>query len=247
MPEARNAEREVIGLFEVNIPSGESEEDLQLFQYAFSHDLRASLRPLIGFGHYLKTGEVCEAREGKFQNKMVQAGDQLERQLDGLAEYARLCLRPVRPESLDLSVFLRAAIEQQLAGFGLGEECVELGEGIPSVVADRGILKLILGELISNALLFTQAEQSPRVEIRGQRQGDWVELLIQDRGLGIPAERLPLLGKPFQRFHGQPHLSPGAGLGLTRTLRGLAALRGRLGCASEADQGTTVRLSLGAA
>jgi len=124
---------------------------------------------------------------------------------------------------------------------------VELAESNPPVVADRGILKLILGELIRNALVFTRAEQAPRVKVRSQRQGDRVDILIEDSGLGIPAERLPLLGKPFQRFHGEAHLIPGVGLGLTRTLRGLAALQGRLGCSSGPEQGTTFRLSLGAA
>lgn len=237
----------MIDLFEVSLPSGESEEDLQLLRYALTHNLKGSLRPIQGFGHYLDRGEVSSAQAGELQRKMVQAGADLERQLDALADYAKICLRPSRLEELDLSWVLQSVVKQQLARFHIGQKCVSLAETIPPVVADRGILELVFSELISNALLFTPAHQLPCVKVTSRRQGDRVETSIQDCGLGIPSGCLELLGKPFQRFHSEAHLVPGVGLGLTRALRGLAALQGRLHCSSETGQGSLLLVSLRAA
>ena len=49
----------VFGLFEVIIPPARPEEDLQLFAYAFFHDLKVSLRPILGLGHHLREHVLC--------------------------------------------------------------------------------------------------------------------------------------------------------------------------------------------
>lgn len=178
---------------------------------------------------------------------MLQAAEELEQQLDAMADYARLCLRPARRETVALSTVLRSVVDQELARFGLGGECVELAEDIPPVLADAEMVHLIFRELIANALTFIQPTQAPRVKISGRRAGDEVETVIQDAGLGIPADCLTLLGKPFQRFHGEAHLAPGMGMGLARVGRGLAAIQGRLRCATQPGEGSLFVVCLRAA
>ncbi|MBN9417167.1 MAG: hypothetical protein J0I12_17110 [Candidatus Eremiobacteraeota bacterium] len=184
------------------------------------------------------------ARAGEFHHKIVLAATQLERQLDALAEYTKLCLRVPRREAVDLKRLLPTVVGEELAKFRLGEECVELAGRMGSVLADRAILKLVFRELIDNALLFTRADQPARVKVSCQPQGDRLETTIQDFGPGIPADCLPLLGKPFQRFHPQTAGGDGLGLGLTRVTRGLAALGGRLRCLSQVGQGSSFLVCL---
>lgn len=205
------------------------------------------MRPVLGFGEYLQAGKVSGARSGELQNKMIRAAQELERQLDALADYTKLCMRKPRWQQVDLSSLLRAVVEQELAKVCLGEECVELTEGIPPVLGDLEMLKLVYQELIGNALAFKQADQPPRVKISGHQTGDRIETTIQDSGLGIPAHCLSLLGKPFQRFHCEGHLAVGIGLGLARVGRSLGVLNGRLHCLSQPGEGTLFVVSLRAA
>ena len=240
----KTLKRGVIVLFDVSIPSDATEEDLGLFGYAFTHDLKVSLRPILGLGHYLQSEEVSGARAGEFHNKIVQAATQLERQLDAMAEYTKLCLRVPRREPVDLKRLLRSVVGEELARLRLGEECVELAGRMGSVLADRAILKLVFRELIDNALVFSRLDHPARIKVSCEQKGDRVETTIQDFGLGIPADCLPLLGKPFQRFHPQTPHADGLGLGLTRVTRGLAALGGRLRCSSEVGQGSSFLVCL---
>ncbi len=229
----------------MSIPSGDAGEDLQLLGYAFTHDLKASLRPILGFSQYLQGEEVSGDQAGQFHRKIVQAATCLERQMDALAEYTRLCRRAVHEESVELAPLLRAVVTEKLAGLRLGEDCVEWVGRMGLVRADKTIVKLVFRELIDNALVHLPADRAPRLKISCCSVEDRVETTIQDWGLGIPADCLPLLGKPFQRFHGQTDCAQG--LGLTRVLRALALVAGRLACSSEVGQGTSFRVSLRAA
>jgi light-regulated signal transduction histidine kinase (bacteriophytochrome) len=229
-----------MGLFEIEVPSGQSNEDLQLFRYAFSHDLKVALRPILGLGHYLSEGEVSEARGNQYHSQVTESARQLERQFDALSEYARLCLRATRHQKVELKPLLQAATRQQLARLGRAEECVEMSGDFPAVRADLASLKIVFSELIANALQFARPGQPPRVLIRANSRESQVETLIQDFGLGIPQDCLTLLGKPFQKFHS----GAGVGFGFTLVLRALSLARGRLRCASHCGEGSTFVVSL---
>lgn len=229
----------------MSIPSGDAGEDLQLLGYAFTHDLKASLRPILGFSQYLQGEEVSADQAGQFHRMIVQAATCLDRQMDALADYTRLCRRAVREESVELAPLLQAVVTEKLNGLRLGEDCVEWIGRMASVRADKSIVKLVFRELIDNALVHLPRGRKPRLRISCRIVEDRVETIIQDCGLGIPADCLPLLGKPFQRFHGRT--DGASGLGLTRVLRALALVAGRLACSSEVGQGSSFRVTLRAA
>lgn len=232
-----------MGLFEIKVPSGRVDEDLQLFRYAFSHDLKVALRPILGLGHYLSDGEVSDGKADQYQGKVTESARKLERQFDALSEYARLCLRAARNQKVELKPLLQALTRQQLARLGRAEECVEMSGDFPTVSADLTSLKIVFSELIGNALQFVAPGREPRVVIDVRRRESRVETSVQDYGLGIPQDCLALLGKPFQKFH----TGPGVGLGFTLVLRALSLSRGRLYCQSACGEGTRFLVSLEAA
>jgi signal transduction histidine kinase len=92
-----------------------------------------------------------------------------------------------------------------------------------SCQADERRLKQILLNLLANAVKFTP---NGMVSLGTQRHSQGITITVSDTGIGIPAEKIPLLFVPFTRF--TPHLdrqSPGTGLGLT-VARNLAQLHG---------------------
>jgi len=215
--------------------------------YAFSRDLKVSLRPILGFGEYLLEGEVSTECAGQFQRKVLESAKNLEFQLNALADYAQLCRRPVRSEVVELSPLIAEVAAQRLKEQALAGECVELSGDIWPAAADAAMLRIVFSELLRNALQFVRPGQLPRVKVSGQRGEGRVEVAIADLGLGIPQACLPLLGRPFQRFHAGPEVPEGVGFGLTLACRGLAAVQGRLRCASEPGRGSTFLVSLRAA
>jgi signal transduction histidine kinase len=98
------------------------------------------------------------------------------------------------------------------------------------VAADVQRVRQVLGNLISNALKFTDAG---RVRVRFERQRRAAMVSVEDSGIGIPQEHLSTLFEPFKRIEipGQ-RAREGTGLGLAIARRLTEAMGGQIGVES---------------
>jgi signal transduction histidine kinase len=113
----------------------------------------------------------------------------------------------------------------------------------PIVRADRIRLTQVLDNLVSNAVKFTNDGGSVRVRVGGN--GDAVELVVVDTGVGIPAEEQ---GQLFSRFFrastATQHAIPGTGLGLSISRALVEQHGGTISVESAVGQGTQVTVSI---
>jgi signal transduction histidine kinase len=148
-------------------------------------------------------------------------------------------------------VALPAAVQRALEA--LGPQAQEKGVQLSAqahapdlmVQASPDGLDKVLVNLIGNAVKYTPS--GGRVVVEWRRQGDQVELTIQDSGIGIAAEDLPRLGSEFFRGESAKRAEiPGTGLGLSIVQEQLRRFGGRLQVTSTPGQGSTfaVRLPL---
>ncbi len=100
-------------------------------------------------------------------------------------------------------------------------------------------LEQVLGNLLDNAIKFTQAHGEIRV--RADVSDGWVTIYVSDTGPGIPVEVRPHLGEVGQRGH---HAIEGAGLGLSNVRQLVTRAGGLFGCTSSENIGTTFHVSL---
>jgi cell cycle sensor histidine kinase DivJ len=118
-----------------------------------------------------------------------------------------------------------------------------LSRGLGEVVADRRAVKQILINLANNAIKFT--EQGGVVSIDAIMQAGRLELRVSDTGIGIPAEKLALIGSPFMQVQNDyTRRYEGTGLGLA-LVKGLVALHGgEFAISSTEGKGTVITVSL---
>lgn len=123
-----------------------------------------------------------------------------------------------------------------------------MGEKELTVAFNRDALRLIVANLIENALLYSQSKQPIRVEVekvpekRGLGGYDILKLRVADQGVGIPKENLKVICNPFVRL--REDVAGGSGLGLT-LVRSLVELGGgNLFIRSASGAGTTVHVTL---
>ena len=220
------------------------------FLASMSHELRTPLNPVIGF-----TGTLLMRLPGPLtedqtrQLEVVQGSARhLLALINDLLDLARIEADKVEVhvEPVELAVMLnevaaplRVAAEDK--GLAL---TTELESPLRTLATDRRILKQILLNLVGNAVKFTDTGE---VRLRAARRPDAARVIfeVRDTGIGIPADRLPMLFEAFSRIV-EPGAPPreGTGLGLHVSRKLAATLGGEIACASSPGEGSTFSLEL---
>jgi len=188
-----------------------------------SHDLRNPLAVVRGHSQLLRrraarsgglTADELSSRLETIESSVVR----LSAQIDELQDATHL--RAGRPLELDLRTMdlVEAARSAVLRHQGLSDlHRIRLETTVPTLVGtwDAGRLDRVLDNLLSNAIKYSP--EGGDVTVALSRNGQWAELAVEDRGLGIPAQDLPDIFKRFHRASNVVGRMPGSGLGLAGT------------------------------
>ncbi|MBS0266282.1 MAG: HAMP domain-containing protein [Planctomycetes bacterium] len=150
----------------------------------------------------------------------------------------QLDLRPVSAESLLQSV--ADAVRPRADDKGV-ELAIQVASGLPRLPVDAARLGHALGNLLDNALTYT--DRGGQITLTAQQAGDDVLLSVIDTGVGIPTEYQPHIFEKFFRVPGQSR-ETGTGLGLAIVHEIVTAHGGTVTCKSEPGRGTTFTLKL---
>lgn len=214
-----------------------------------SHELRTPLVTIIGYVEMLAQGELGEmSDEGRKSLQVVLRNAlRLSTLIDDLLDLSRLQADEVRPfvEALELPQLVQWALDDQRLQFAQKE--VEVSSRVPPdlplVEADRRLTRIVLGNLLKNALKFTGA--GGRVWVEARVEGDRVRVSVHDTGIGIPPEERDRVFEPFFQVDGSPTRSHGGiGAGLAIVKRIVEAHGGTVTLESEVGRGTAVSFDL---
>ncbi|MFZ5450000.1 MAG: ATP-binding protein [Thermodesulfobacteriota bacterium] len=153
----------------------------------------------------------------------------------GQMEQAPLDLGPILAEILEL---LREKAANQRISLQL-----EIPESLPPVQADRRSMEEVFTNLVSNAINYSP--DGGEVKVSAISHGDYLELLVQDQGIGIEAEEIPKIFDKFYRVKSpKTRQVIGTGLGLALVKGLIEAHRGSVDVESTLGVGTTFRVKL---
>ena len=218
-----------------------------LFLANMSHELRTPLNAIIGFSDLLdkRWTLVPEERRAEYLRDIHASGTHLLALVEDLLSVARLeagkyQLKEERfaPDEVVGEAIRMTSIDLEQKDLTVQ---ADIDPSLPDLVADRRAVKQILLNLLSNAIKFTNRSGNIAVRISVKDEGMWIA--ISDTGVGISAESMGKLGRPFQQ--GDTRLSRttgGAGLGLAICRSFMELHGGSLEIGSEEHKGTIVRL-----
>ncbi len=222
----------------------EVHRELETFSYTVSHDLRAPLRAITGYGQILLEdhfAELGEAARGLIQH-MLDAShrmDQLTLDLISLARLAKvtLTMRNVDLSELALEIVLelKQAAPQRQADVTIQPRLVVFG--------DPGLLRIALENLLSNAWKYSSACAQTRIEFGKELVNGKPEFFVCDNGAGFEMAYAGKLFQPFQRLHSSANY-PGNGIGLATVSRIIQRHGGTIRAESIVSQGATFRFTL---
>ncbi len=215
-----------------------------------SHELRTPLNAIIGFSELMsleKFGPIDNPRYRDYSSAIHKSGRYLLDLINDMLDMAKIEAGKfvLTIEDTNLAETVKECVRtmaERAAYGGIGVNVSLPVQGL-TFPADRRALKQIIFNLLSNAIKFTPS--GGHVGIAATIQDDMVRIEVRDDGIGIAAEDLPRLGKPFEQVCDDPNLAKsGTGLGLALVRALVEQHRGRLTIDSPAHKGTIVTVEL---
>lgn len=235
--EARVAER-TAELREVNA-------ELETFAFSVSHDLRAPLRAMEGFGEALLEdyGDRLDGEGRDYAESIADAARRMDLLIQDLLAYSR-----VRRSEMPLGVTrLELAVEEAQMQIGAAAEAaraeIRLEPPLPAVRGHHATLVQAVANLLGNAIKFVAPGTRPKIRVRAETREDRVRLWVEDNGIGIAAEHHGRVFTVFERLHSPDHY-PGTGIGLAIVRRGIERMGGEVGVESAEGQGSRFWIDL---
>lgn len=206
-----------------------SNERLESFAGQVSHDLRNPLAAVSGFIELAADSpELVNApHAARALAHAESAATRMAIMIGDLLDFARLGGADIRHEAVDLTLVLRAVLED-LDSVVRASGARVIVDASTGVVGDPTLLRVLLQNLIANAIKFSDASgTTPQIEVRTEdTDGGW-RITVDDNGPGVPSAERECIFDLMER--GNTHDIPGLGIGLS-TCRGIAqAHGGRIG------------------
>lgn len=217
-------------------------EDLGSFSYTVAHDLRSPLKNIAALSELLNSHalEQNDANTIEFTGRIQKGTQRMLELVDDLLRFSQTNTRDLDLKDVDLSTLITAVIEDQVPE----ERRPQVVMSIPSgtcVRADAPMLKVVLQNLLSNALKFTRRNDAPRITFEYERGVDQDIIRVTDNGVGFDPQHAEQVFAPFKRLHSVEQFE-GTGVGLAIVQRILRKHGGQVVARSEPGKGTTMEL-----
>ncbi|MBI5590025.1 MAG: PAS domain S-box protein [Deltaproteobacteria bacterium] len=217
-----------------------------------SHELTTPLSHIIGFSQVLLTknfGYLNEKQQG-YVETILNSGERLHDTLKNIVSFVRMdvsnpdmewdnfLLKDIVDSSL--SVFRKAATDRHLTLIrDLGTEAGRI------IRADRGKLVQVFHNLLSNAVKFSREGGRIALSVRYRKSSeesgkdDFIEITVEDTGIGIREEDLPQLFRPFEQLEAPlTKQFAGVGIGLVLASKFIEAHGGAIRVESDYGMGS---------
>jgi signal transduction histidine kinase len=222
------------------------EELREGFVATVSHELRTPLSLIRGYAETLLHLELEPAEQRAYIERIDEVTDRLSALVGQILDVTHLQADPLILERAPvLFASLVTRLRGDLEASGRADRLiVTLSDDLPAIEVDGARVGQILENLVGNA--FKYGPPAGLVTISARADGEWLQVAIDDEGVGIPAAERPLVTEPFHRaWNVRESRIPGTGLGLFISRRLVEAHGGRLRLEDRPDGRPGTRVAFG--
>ncbi len=218
-----------------------SNEELERFAYALSHDLQTPLRTVSVFTEKLSSnlGRGADPDSLTALRFIAEGVARMQAMIRGLLEYATASQSAPGTARTDVNAVFKTVL-QDLRSQIEESGALVTSDALPTVSADETQLRQVLQNLISNAVKY-RGERRPEIHV-GVKSGDreWI-FWVRDNGIGIDMQYATKIFRLFERLHKE---TEGTGIGLAVSRAIVERYGGRIWVESEPDNGATFYFTL---
>ncbi len=189
--------------------------ELQHFASVAAHDLQAPLMVVSGYLEVLEKsckGQL-DSRATRFINQAVDGTKRMQLLIEDLLSYAQLSAPPSELTQVNCKDLIDQAIANLQTAIATTQAALSYPEQLPTLQGHPTQLIQLFQNLVSNAIKYQPADQTPKVEIEVEPQETHWKFTIRDNGIGIDPQAFEQIFRPFHRLNGYSEY-PGTGIGL---------------------------------
>jgi light-regulated signal transduction histidine kinase (bacteriophytochrome) len=218
--------------------------ELESFSYSVSHDLRAPLRAIDGYTKILweDYGHTIDDEGKRIMKVITSNAKQMGQLIDDLLSFSRIGKQELIKVTLEMNSLVKGVLDDQLSKnpdrkINVNVLPLEKGYG------DHNMIKLVMTNLISNAIKYSSKKENTEIEIGSYTENDQNVYYVKDHGTGFDMNYYDKLFGVFQRLH-NPREFEGTGVGLALVQRIIFKHNGKVWAKGKENEGATFYFSL---
>lgn len=222
----------------------EANRELDAFARTVSHDLRSPLTGIVGYADILKSSysEALDEDAIDFLDGITRTGRKMAQLISDLLDFSRSAREDIAAQDVDLSAMAQEVITELRTMNYKADYLINVEKNIV-VNADPKMMRVMLHNLIGNALKYSQKEPSPKIIIGTIDKNGKQVIFIRDNGVGFDMGKADNLFSPFIRLHFNQEFQ-GTGVGLSTVKRIIERHGGAIWFESAPGAGTTFYLTI---
>lgn len=221
-------------------------QELEAFSYSVSHDLRSPLRTIQGFSQAVEEdyNDILPDQAKEYLQRVSKASDRMGNLIDDLLDLSRISRRELVFKQVDLAKLANDIYAQLEKPDDSSFEFLTPPELITK--ADPGLMRIVLENLLGNAIKYHDAKKKKTIIEMGtyQNENEGTAYFIKDNGVGFDMAFVDKLFGAFQRLHSGKAFQ-GSGIGLATVKRIISRHEGTVWAKGEVGEGATFYFTIG--
>ncbi len=225
-------------ILKLNVVLRQSNEELERFAYICSHDMQEPVRMMNSYGGLLERNAVglLDDKGKQYLGFIISNAQRMQKMIQDILTFSRIGREDVKTEKMDCNAIMR----EVLAEFETvikDKQARVLYDSLPTLETSPTLMRVLLQNLLGNALKFQDGNKPPEVTIKAERRDMLWRFTVSDNGIGIDPAFHHKVFAIFQRLHRKEDY-PGTGIGLSTCKKFVELCGGTIGFKSAPGQGT---------
>jgi PAS domain S-box-containing protein len=214
-------------------------KELDDFTYVVSHDLKEPLISVEGYAKMMRAEyqQSLDETGREYLQAVVDSCSHMKRLIDDLLLLSRVSKVSENRTMVSLSGVMRDVVEELQFSIREKKAQIVVQQDLPSVSAVDTHLRIVLRNLVANALKFCE-KPIPRIEVGAILTPEGTTIFVKDNGIGIEEAHFEKIFLIFQRLHKKDEYE-GVGAGLTIVKKIIESHGGKIWIESTVGQGST--------
>jgi two-component system sensor histidine kinase ChiS len=220
-------------------------EQLEIFAFSVTHDLRSPLNQVISLCQTLleNQGRRLDEEGKSLAERILHQSQRMDKLIVDLLTYSRLSRSDIQLGPVNTREVVQEVLSQRETLINEKNAEVTIKGEIPPVLGHASTLQQIISNLVSNAIKYVAPGTNPKLLIRAEERKGKVRIYVEDNGIGIEPQYKDKIFMLFERLHSE-NKYPGTGVGLAIVKRGIEKMGGRVGLESTPGKGSSFWIEL---